>query len=255
MSIGATIITHNCIERDYCLEEAIMSVYPFCDQIVVCDGESTDGTWARIGGWIEQECVHKIHRFQMPWTPNKDGKWLRDMANAARKRLRTDYHFMIQADEVLHEDSIPEVVRVSKDSQKAAAWVRRNNFWMDHKHMAPPGIWCALTCLRMAPVHQEVVGDAEQIEHRYSSNLTTNIQLFHYGSIRRADGWVKKSREMQQGYWSTEDPIIKDVERIGMKALVESTICTAVPEKALVPFDGTHPKVAHKWLRERGYEV
>ena len=42
--LGGTMILHNPFKYDYCVKEALYSLLQVCDQVVVVDAESDDGT-------------------------------------------------------------------------------------------------------------------------------------------------------------------------------------------------------------------
>ena len=42
--LGGSIFTHNVVRHDYCIKEALHSLLAVCDEVVVIDAESDDGT-------------------------------------------------------------------------------------------------------------------------------------------------------------------------------------------------------------------
>lgn len=42
--LGGSIFIHNAIEFDYCLEASVSSLAALCDEVVLLDASSTDGT-------------------------------------------------------------------------------------------------------------------------------------------------------------------------------------------------------------------
>ena len=71
-TLGGTIITHDCIKYDYCIKEAINSLIEICDEIIINDAESTDGTIELIKKM--QINFPKIKLFHDKWEQRRDGK-------------------------------------------------------------------------------------------------------------------------------------------------------------------------------------
>lgn len=242
--IGGTLIVHNAIERDYCVEAALESLIPLVDEVVVIDASSTDGT-ADLLHSIKARAGIPFRIINVAWSPNRLGRWLASLTNVAREALSSPYHLNLQADEVF-EDGHADEIR-SAASSRLPLIFRRLNFWFDNWHIAPPGKVCGHQCIRSAASDIPSVGDAEQLGARPPVRQA-QTRIFHYGFIRRADGFVTKTKEMQQAFFNTVDPIVLKIPDYGMKALLES-----VPMQNLLGFVGAHPKVAHKWLSERGF--
>ena len=43
-SLGGSLFVRNAIKYDYCIEEAVLSLVPICDEITIGDAGSDDGT-------------------------------------------------------------------------------------------------------------------------------------------------------------------------------------------------------------------
>src|SRR5687768_10364303 len=43
-TLGGSMFIHNAIEFDYCITEALTSLHAICDDVVILDAESNDGT-------------------------------------------------------------------------------------------------------------------------------------------------------------------------------------------------------------------
>lgn len=250
VNIGGTLVAHNCFQFDYCLQAALDSLLPVCSHVVVMDAESTDNTseWLR-----EYACEHnKVEIIQADWKPNEGGLWLSELGNIARLALGTPYHFHLQADEVLHENSYAEMQRLVE--RGVAANCKRYNFWLDHKHTVPDGRVCGHIPVRLAPWDAPLQGDSETINADHYSVLRSEIEIFHYGFIRDPKAWADKSQLMQEAFNAgSYDPIIEEVRESGISALVDSKKTTAVARASLVEFNKPHPTSAKAWLAAHGY--
>lgn len=264
MSIGGTLITHNCLQYDYCLGASLSSLLAVCDQVSVVDGKSNDGTFEYLQAlqesinWNSNTPVGGKYPFllvQCDWKPSPLGVWLSELTNIARNNLSTDYHVSIQADEVIHEDSFETIKALA--SQGFCASVARLNFWKDHQHIIPPGQRCGSRVVRLAPLAVPSVGDAENLEPAFK-NYDSEVKIFHYGFIRNPILLAAKAIPMQQAFFNHHDPIFDEViarGANGASALTDPKFPTAVPETGLIPYKGSHPKFAHHWLKEHGYEL
>jgi len=110
---GCTFI-RNAVKYDYPVLESIRSVLPLCDQFVVAVGDSEDGTRELIEGLGSD----KIRIIDTVWddTLREGGRVLAVETNKALDAVAedTDWVFYIQADEVLHEKSIPAIKEAMK---------------------------------------------------------------------------------------------------------------------------------------------
>jgi hypothetical protein len=250
MNLGGTLIVRNAIEFDFCVEAAVRSLLGVCDQVVVVDGYSDDGTWE----WLSefQPNVTKLAVHQEDWNPSPLGTWLADLTNKARLRLTTPMQLNLQADECLSEEDYPLIRHLASTGQTYT--LERLNFWLDHRHILPPNEKVGSTIVRLAPTSLPCVGDAQGLEHTRGWTRS-QAHIFHYGFIRDPRKLAAKARPMQQAFFNTTDPIWDAVEREGLGALGDARHATAVARERLTPYHGTHPKVAHGWLREHGYNV
>lgn len=245
MKVSGTMIVHNGIEGDYCFRESVRSMLAVCDEVVALDADSTDGTMQALVDMASEDS--KLNIVSAAWQSSPMGKWLSDLTNSARLHCRFDWHLNLQADEVIDPSAAEEI--------RKSAWLRqglcmpRLNFWGDHRHVLPNGVCVSSWVYRFAPTRVPSVGDAESLNPVGSKYQPSKCRIFHYGFIRKAAGFVAKSIPMQEAFFGTHDPLIDRVPAEGMKVLLESH-----PMHELLPFSGEHPKVAHDWLKERGYE-
>jgi len=106
--VGFTFI-RNAIKYDYPVVEAIQSILPLCDEVVVAVGNSEDGTYDLI------KAIHpsKIKIIETTWddTLREGGAVLAVETNKALKAITSDAHWAIyiQGDEVIHEKYHPVI--------------------------------------------------------------------------------------------------------------------------------------------------
>ena len=253
-TIGGTLIIRNAVAYDYCIEAALYSLLGVCDEVVVVDGESDDGTWEWLQAyphWLKNQRGYDLILCQRPWKPSPLGTWLADLTNEARKQLTTNMHLNLQADEVLHEADYP-VIRACAEARRS--WrLNRLNFWLDPQHMLRPEVKVGSRIVRLAPTSVPCIGDAQGLQP--SGATDCDARIYHYGFLRNPQKLAAKARPMLKAFFNLADPIFDAVEQRGLEALGDATFATAVPREQLLPYTGTHPKVAHGWLREHGFTV
>src|SRR5664279_320814 len=121
MKISGFTIVRNAIINDYPIVEAISSILPVVDEMIVLIGDSGDDTAGLIRA-IPSEKV-KIH-FSV-WDPslNKGGEVLAVETDKAHQFVSpdSDWSFYIQADEIVHEkyhDRIRQTAELYKDDRR-----------------------------------------------------------------------------------------------------------------------------------------
>ncbi len=124
---------------DYCVPfiESIQSILPICDEFIAVVGDSTDGTREAILALNSD----KIKIIDTVWDMNlrKGGKIFAQQTNIGLDNITGDWAFHIQADEVMHEDSLPIIVdyikRYQNDNSVDGFLFPFIHFWGDYKHI------------------------------------------------------------------------------------------------------------------------
>ena len=103
MKISGFTIIKNAIINDYPIVEAITSILPVVDEMIVLVGDSDDDTEQLIKN-IDDDKI-KIHHSVWDKSLRKGGAVLADETNKAFELIdaKSDWAFYIQADEVVHE--------------------------------------------------------------------------------------------------------------------------------------------------------
>lgn len=109
MKVSGFTIVRNAVQFDYPIVEAISSILPLCDEVIVAVGKSEDDTL----GLIRSINSPKIKIIETIWDDSlrKGGKVLADETNKAFKEIssESDWAFYIQGDEVIHEKHLPSI--------------------------------------------------------------------------------------------------------------------------------------------------
>jgi hypothetical protein len=184
------------------------------------------------------------------WNSQHGKEKLASFQNVALEAATTDYVFLLQGDEILHEDSIPWIKQAMEDDVEGYH-VHRVNLWgsPDHElnvvHERKP---CSDIVLRLAKRGAISYGDGESLQALPVSNqYWDKIKIIHYGFVRRRDVMVAKIINMQANVFE-----ITPDERL--KGMVLFNPFRWFTKNDLKPFETPHPKYILNWVNERRKE-
>jgi glycosyltransferase involved in cell wall biosynthesis len=113
MKISGFTFVRNAIKFDYPVVESISSILTIVDEFIVCVGNSDDGTLQL----IESIRSPKIRIFHSVWDDSirEGGKVLALETDKAFAHISpdSDWAFYLQADEVVHEKDLPNIVKAA----------------------------------------------------------------------------------------------------------------------------------------------
>ena len=109
-TISGYTTTHNCISQDYPFEASISSMLEFCDQVVVVDGGSTDGTVEKLKEIAAKSSEKLIIHVQKRDWDSKRFAVFDGLQKALGRALCTgDFCWQQDSDEVVHENDYEKV--------------------------------------------------------------------------------------------------------------------------------------------------
>jgi hypothetical protein len=250
MKISGFTIIRNALINDYPIVEAICSILPVVDEMIVLIGNSEDRTEELIGG-IPSE---KIKIYHSIWDPGltKGGEVLAVETDKARQFISpdADWSFYIQADEVVHEkyhDAIRKTAEKYKDDKRVEGLVFKYlHFYGNYEYVADSRKWYSkeVRIIRNDPGIQSY-RDAQGFR-RGSKKIKAKLVdavVFHYG-------WVKSPKKMKEKitkvleFWSdsTDAPVTEEVFDFSQF-------------DSLRHFEDDHPLVMRKRIEERNWSV
>lgn len=242
MKVAGFTIARNLIQADYPLREALYSVLPLCDEMVIAVGNSEDDTKAYIESFQEP----KIRLFDTIWDDTKrvGGAVLADETNKAMDRVsaEADWLIYIQADECLHEQYLPTVrlamEKYLHDDEVDALLFDYLHFYGNYTMVGDSRRWYRQE-IRVVKNHRNIRSwkDAQGFRTADGKKLRVakiDACIYHYG-------WVKHPRFQQQKQaqfhrlWHDDQYMEKNV--LGAEEFDYGSI------DSLQHFTGTHPAV------------
>lgn len=116
--ISGYTTTKDCIEQNYPFEQCIESMLAFCDEVVVVDGGSTDGTWERLNVLSKENDKIIIHQQKRDWNTKRFAVFDGQQKALARSLCTKDFCWQMDSDEVVHEDDYEKITFLLKSLPK-----------------------------------------------------------------------------------------------------------------------------------------
>jgi hypothetical protein len=242
MKVSGFTIIRNAIKFDYPIIEAIHSILPLCDEIIVSVGQSEDETLSL----IQNINSSKIKIIQSVWDDSKreGGRTFAIETDKAFQAVSTDadWAFYIQADEVVHEkyhNAIREALIKFKDDKRVDGLLfNYKHFYGSYDYVGDSWQWYRRE-IRIIRNNKKIFSykDAQGFRKTLNDKLRVkliNAFIYHYG-------WVKDPRIMQTKvvgyfkYYYTDEQIQSNV--------VLSEEYNYGKIDSLSVFDETHPAV------------
>lgn len=230
--VGFTFV-RNAVRFDYPLVEAIGSILPFCEKVIVMAGDSDDSTNELLARSFPPEKVEVYHSV---WEMTPDASVLAVETNKALALLPpdTDWAFYIQADEVIHEADRPALLeamqRWKDDPQTDGLLFDYLHFYGSYDYIGDSRRWYRAE-VRVFKPHRGIFAYRDAQGFRKGNNQKIAVRhsgarVFHYGWVRHPELQATKS-----AVWKTPG------QSVAVAAFDYSQI------DSLQRFKGTHPSI------------
>lgn len=243
-TLGGSLFIYNGISLDYCFVEAINCLKQFCDQIVVVDAGSRDGTAEMVrsmeDGKTKTMCLPKEL-----WDSQHGKTKLSTFSNFAHTMLDTDYFFNLQGDEIVHENSF-DAIRRAIETDYPGFLCTRVNLWKDCNHqlnVPQERKPCSTEVIRLAKKGILSFDDAENLCVPATAEFVNDIKIIHYGFVRKKEIMKEKIRHMLVNIFGMgPDPKLATMDTFDWSAWFS--------EDDLMPFND-HPAIMKDWIAIR----
>ncbi len=243
MRISGFLFARNAVKLDYPLAEALRSILPVVDELVVAvaPGDPDDDT----RGLVESLDDPRIVIVDAVWDDSRREQIYADLTNVALERCTGDWCLYIQADEALHEDDLPGLrdrfEELLDDRRVEGLLFDYLHFFGDYDHIQPGHGWYQreIRAIRGGtPIRS--VRDAQSFRYPDQTRIDVaraGARVFHYGWVRHPRFMQAKVRE----FWSHRKPIAEVEAEYGGTEEFDYGPLGRLPR-----FDGTHPAVMHE---------
>ena len=204
MRISGFTFARNAATLDYPLREALLSVLPVVDELVVVVAQGDPGDDTR--DVVTSLGDPRIEVVDAPWDEGRGALAYSDLTNLALERCSGDWCLYIQADEVLHEDDhAPLRARCRSlldDRRVEGLLFDYLHFFGDYGHLQTGHGWYQreIRVIRNG-IGVRSVRDAQSFRYPDQRRITVapaRARIFHYG-------WVRHPRFMRakvRAFWS-----------------------------------------------------
>jgi hypothetical protein len=254
MKIAGFTIIRNALINDYPIVEAIRSVLPVVDEMVVLIGNSEDDTEALIRK-IDSPKI-KIHHSVWDDSLHEGGAVLARETDKAFQLIdpSSDWAFYIQADEVVHEKFHPailEACRKFREHEKVEGLVFKYlHFYGTYDYVGDSRKWYnhevrIIRNLKNIKAYKDAQGF--RLAGRKLRVKPVDACIYHYG-------WVKSPKQMFDKQKNVSQFWYKDAEE-WQKLQKEDFFDFNNHYDSLEKFSGTHPAVMQQRIRAQNWQI
>lgn len=254
MKISGFTIIKNAIINDYPIAEAITSILPVVDEMIVLAGDSSDATRQLIQN-INND---KIKIFDSVWdqTLRKGGKVLAVETDKAFRLIdkESTWAFYIQADEAVHEKYLPAISaaceKYKDDLNVEGLLFKYLHFYGTYDYTGDSRQWYNRE-IRIIRNDKNINAYKDAQGFRKGNKKlkvkTADAYIYHYGWVKSPEQMKKKMKEVSK-YWQEESE--------NWQQFMKSEDFFNFEEfDSIDEFTGTHPAVLSKRIGGQSWNV
>lgn len=255
MKITGVTIIRNAVKNDYPIVEAIKSVLPMVDEMIVSIGDCDDDTELLIRN-VDSPKIKIVHS-EWDLSLRKGGYILAVETNKALQHVSedTDWIFYIQGDEVIHEKYHDNILNAAQkylaDEKVEGLLFNYLHFYGTYDYVADSRKWynCETRIIRNKKYIQSY-RDAQGF--RKFGNQKINVAkidafVYHYG-------WVKNPKQMKikqknvAAFWNDNDQSLQQF-------LAEEDFFDYSEFDSLKKYSGNHPDVMKNRISQKNWNI
>jgi len=249
--ISGFSFARNAVKLDYPLREALLSVLPVVDELVVAvaPGDPDDDT----RGLVASLGDPRVRIVDAVWDDARRQKIYADLTNVALDACTGDWCLYIQADEAVHEDDVPTIrercAELLGDPRVEGLLFDYLHFFGDYDHVQHGHGWYQkeIRVIRRG-IGVRSVRDAQSFRYPDQRRITVapaHARIFHYG-------WVRHPRFMQakvKEFWSHRKSLEEVEAEFGGSEAFDYGPLDRLPR-----FRGTHPATMEERIAGMDWE-
>ncbi len=253
MKVSGFSFIKNAVICDYPIVEAIRSILPLCDEVVVAVGKSVDDTLTLVRG------IHpsKIRIIETVWDDSirQGGRVFALETDKAFRAITddADWAFCIQADEIVHEDSLERI------TQSMAQWKNESivdgflvdftHFYGSYDYVADSPAWHRRE-VRIVRNDKSIFSYGDSMGFRKKPDEKLRVKnsggmIYHYSYVKPPEQMMTKVREMHK-LWHDDDWI--------QQQLGDARLFDYSGIDSLKKFTGSHPRVMQDRIARQGWK-
>jgi len=254
MKISGFIIIRNAVINDYPVTEAIRSVLPMVDEMIVSIGDCEDDTL----GLIKSISSDKIRIVHSVWNPalRQGGAVLAEETDKAFAHVSpdADWAFYIQADEVVHEKYYPVILEAAKkykDQKEIEGLLfKYTHFYGTYDYVGDSRRWCnrEIRLIRNDKnIHSYKDAQGFRKDGRKLSVKLIDAYIYHYGWVKSPQQMMLKQKNLGK-FWRTDEE---------WKQFMSATDFWDFNNEfdSLAKFTETHPAVMHDRIKRQNWKI
>ncbi len=239
MRISGFSIVRNGVKFDYPFIESIRSILPICDEFVIAVGRSEDDTLEKIRGLGSS----RIKIVETVWDESlrTGGHVLAQQTNIAFDHVTGDWAFYLQADEAIHEQDLPTIVRSMEqhlnNKQVEGLLFSYLHFFGSYRYIGSSRQWYRHEVRVVRPgIGVRSWKDAQgfRINGRKLFVVPVEATVYHYGWVKPPRVQLEKQRSFNR-LWHPDEWIQRRLGKLQTYDYQNGT--------KLRLFAGTHPAV------------
>ena len=254
MQISGFTIIKNAVINDYPIVEAITSILPVVDEMIVLAGDSSDATKDLVKS-INSE---KIKIFDSVWDNSlrKGGEVLAVETNKAFALINPEstWAFYIQADEAVHEKYLPAIkeacIKYKDDPRVEGLLFKYIHFYGTYNYVGDSRRWYNHE-IRIIRNDKTISAYKDAQGFRKGSTKLkvkpVDAYIYHYGWVKSPAQMKKKMKEVSK-YWHQDSDNLKEY-------MNSEDFFDFDEFDSLEKFTGSHPVVLQKRIKDQNWNV
>lgn len=253
MKVCGFSFIRNGVKFDFPFEQALRSILPVCDKVIVAVGQSDDDTLQRV-----KAIDPKIEAIETVWddTKKEGGRVLALETDKAFQAIPDEYDwaFYIQGDEVVHEKYYPHIREAMEkylpDKRVEGLLFNYTHFFGSYDYVGAKYSWYRRE-VRIIRNNEKIFAYRDAQGFRKVPNNKLRVKLidafiYHYGWVRKPDAMQQKINANIHVYKGNN---ITEHE----KEFRKTSFDYDAADQPVVRFEGTHPAVMKEKIEKQNW--